>query len=156
MLGPFFIGVIMTTGTLKAYPQKNLTEYLGHLLRRTLVAIHHGGTKSVRTPAGSNHIACKLIHWLVFTKCITQPLVQYIHTLEPGPVRIRAHEVRPLVCPVVGICRIRQKSINHPRALISRPVRHIDTRFLQSWQPSNRVQRGSSKELLVRTQLARQ
>ena len=146
----------MAPRAFQARTQKDLAENLRHLVRRAFIAIHHRRAKPMRAASGSDHLTGKGVHWLVLAKRLTQPLIEHIHALESGAIRIGPHEVRPLIRPMIGVRGIGQQSPDHFRALILRRIIQKRAGLLQSRQATDGIQRGAAQEFLIRTQLAGQ
>ena len=146
----------MAPRAFQARTQKDLAENLRHLVRRAFITIHHRRAKPMRAAGGSDHLTGKGVHWLVLAKRLPQPLIEHIHALESGAIRIGPHEVRPLISPMIGVRGIGQQSPDHFRALILRRIVQKLAGLLQSRQASDGVQRGAAQEFLIRTQLAGQ
>ena len=116
---PFFVRMIVAPRALQPRAEKNLTENFRQLRRRALVAINHSRPEAVRAAACSHHVARESVHRQVCAERFAQPLVEHVHTLQARTIRIRPHEVRPVIGPMVGISSIGQQPVNELGALVS-------------------------------------
>src|SRR3954469_21294655 len=98
--------MMMTFRAFHPDPKKKLAEHGGELRWFAPIPINNHWTVAMIAAFGRYNFADELIVWLVLTERFAQPFIQEKDTLNADTIRIWPKQVRPFVCPIIGIAGV--------------------------------------------------